>query len=144
MDGLEPPRVLSYMVGSRQEDDMFTVADLRERAKDPRELLRASRTLGEDRLLVSKIDGAHLAGTAQGSSGELYELQLDSWLAGRCTCEAWKRSGDRQFCKHLGAAAIWWLRRNGAPTGEQELDPALAAAVDALSTPPRKNVTRRA
>ena len=112
---------------------MFSLDDVRLRASDERALLRA-------KAIADAIDPASLDWTSDpvscavpSSEGTPYTVQVSSELSASCTCTAFRRSGRRMFCKHVGALAMLWLRQRKVIIDENSLDSDLANALARLT-----------
>ena len=111
---------------------MFTLSDLKARAKDERELLRAQEILDRGKLSQLRVETEEISGEIKGSGKSVYLAYLGADLTGRCDCRQWKNN-SRRFCKHLGALALAWLADRGAAVTSAEADPELYDAVQKLS-----------
>jgi uncharacterized Zn finger protein len=111
---------------------MFTLSDLKARAKDERELVRAQEILDRGKIHQLRVDAQEISAEVQGSGRSTYLAYLQRDLTGRCSCQQW-RNHARRFCKHLGALALVWLREDGTSVTAAEADPELYGAVHKLS-----------
>lgn len=113
--------------------NLFTIGELCLRAADAREVIRARDILAKGKFRMVSLEGGLMKAEVKGTDG-LYDLELGANLKGYCACMAWRKSKKREFCKHLAAAGLLWLEREGVamPT-VAELDPELSAAITALS-----------
>ncbi len=112
----------------------FALEELRRRAdNDERELIRGWVVLMSGKCRAPTFAGGAVRLEVEGSRQEIYQTELQPDLDGTCSCVAFDRSGEQEFCKHLAAAGFLWLRTAGVAVSVQTIGRDVAARLRKLS-----------
>lgn len=119
---------------------MLTLSQLRERATDTRELMRA---------WCIACDGIHFesepnrvkATLVSSDKKETYDVWISDIGTG-CECVSFGRSRKRAFCKHVAALALSWIGQGRVDSipGLADIDPVLAAKVASLDAAQMRSI----